>query len=84
MVACKSTSRERWRQVLNEAARIPEKYLLTVDTGISHATIDAMQRAALRVFLPAPIITAFYADNAGSIGTVSELLTELRQAIGHA
>jgi hypothetical protein len=35
MVACKSTAKERWRQILNEAARIPEKYLLTLDSKLN-------------------------------------------------
>ena len=60
MIACKSTAKERWRQVLNEAARIPDKYLLTVDLGLTLPTIRAMTTARLQPFLPEPLIETTY------------------------
>src|SRR5690606_34226989 len=35
MLASKSTCKDRWRQILNEAARIPDKHLLTLEPSIS-------------------------------------------------
>ena len=35
LVACKTTSRERWRQILSEGDRVANKYLLTVDPGLT-------------------------------------------------
>lgn len=82
LVGCKTTARERWRQLLNEAARIPEKCLLTVDEDLSAATVAAMQAAGVQVFLPAPIITARYGTPLdSSLGTVAELVRELRAII---
>lgn len=77
MVACKSTSRERWRQVLTEAERVPEKYLLTLDRGLTRELVGAMRRARLRPFLPAPVISEIYPDFGDNLGTVGELLEEL-------
>jgi hypothetical protein len=82
MVACKSTARERWRQVLNEAVRIPEKHLLTVDGGLTLATVAAMRSAAISVFMPSPIITSRYPSDAWDIGTVGELIERLHATAG--
>jgi hypothetical protein len=60
MVACKSTARDRWRQVLNEASRISEKYFLTLDPNLSPSLIAKIDAANLRLFLPQPIIDAHY------------------------
>ncbi|EJA5030400.1 hypothetical protein MU985_004932 [Salmonella enterica] len=34
MLAYKSTCKDRWRQMLNEAVRIPDKHLLTLESSI--------------------------------------------------
>jgi hypothetical protein len=82
MVACKSTLRDRWRQVLNEARRIREKYLLTVDPHIPLATAESIRRAELRLFIPHQIIVDHYdARFAGDISTVAHLLDLLEQAV---
>lgn len=80
MVACKSVVKERWRQILNEAERIPDKYLLTVDEGLTDATIAAMKASSLRTFIPAPLINVHYAGRSavGDLGTVVELVNDLK------
>ncbi len=82
MVACKSTAKERWRQVLHEAVRIPEKYLLTVDPDLTPSTIEAMIRAGVLPFLPMPVIETNYIGqpSARSLANVADLLARLRQA----
>ncbi|ASD85469.1 hypothetical protein LB105_004113 [Salmonella enterica] len=35
MLASKSTCKDRWRQMLNEAVRISDKHLLTLEPSIS-------------------------------------------------
>ena len=83
MVACKSTSKERWRQVLNEADRIQEKYLLTLDAQLTGPVIIQMTAARLRPFLPAPVIRSSYGaiPERRYLGTVTSLLEELEAAI---
>jgi hypothetical protein len=63
MVACKSTAKERWRQILNEAQRIAPKFLLTLDAALTAPTIEQMVAADLMPFIPLPIISAAYATN---------------------
>ncbi|HJP89176.1 MAG TPA: type II restriction endonuclease [Candidatus Limnocylindrales bacterium] len=79
MVACKSTAKERWRQALEEADRIEEKYFLTLDTKLTDDVIRAMNAKLLRPFLPLPVLDATYAKRVtrGDLRSVAELLDEL-------
>ncbi|HWA15248.1 MAG TPA: type II restriction endonuclease [Gemmatimonadales bacterium] len=83
MVACKSTVRERWGQILKEANRIPEKHLLTVDENLAADVITKMRASNLRVFVPAPIILDHYGTCAASdlLGTVNDLLVDLKATL---
>jgi hypothetical protein len=55
MLASKSTCKDRWRQVLPEAARIWPKHLLTLEPSISVAQTDQMQREQLQLVIPRPV-----------------------------
>ena len=44
MLGAKSTCKDRWRQVLDEAAKIPRKHLLTLEPGISEPRTIQMER----------------------------------------
>jgi hypothetical protein len=52
MLGVKSTSKDRWRQVLTEADRIPSKHLCTLEAGISTKQTDEMVRQNLTLVLP--------------------------------
>ena len=52
MLGVKSSCKDRWRQVLSEADRIPVKHLLTLEPGISENQTDEMQSAMLRLVVP--------------------------------
>ena len=45
MVGLKTTCKERWKQVLREARRIPQKHILTMQKGISAAQLVQMRDA---------------------------------------
>lgn len=52
MLGVKRTCKDRWRQVLSEAARIPNKHLLTLEPGISENQTNEMQAKNLQLVLP--------------------------------
>lgn len=52
MLGAKSTLKDRWRQVLSEAIRIPEKHLLTFAPGISENQTDEMRAKNLQLVIP--------------------------------
>lgn len=52
MLGVKSSCKERWRQVLPEADRIPQKHLLTLETAISVHQTDEMVEKDVQLILP--------------------------------
>lgn len=52
MLGVKSTCKDRWRQVLSEAARIPNKHLLTLEPGISENQTNEMVSNQLQLVVP--------------------------------
>lgn len=59
MLAAKTTARDRWRQVLNEADRIPAKHLLTLQEGVSENQFAEMQAARLQLVVPTDLVSAY-------------------------
>ena len=52
MLGAKSTCKDRWRQVLAEAAKIPRKHLLTLEPGISESQTTQMENSDLQLVVP--------------------------------
>jgi len=52
MLAAKTTCKDRWRQIRNEAKRIPLKHLLTLEPGISENQTSEMQAENVQLVLP--------------------------------
>tara|TARA_B100001939_G_C16946275_1_gene620512 strand:+ start:3251 stop:4486 length:1236 start_codon:yes stop_codon:yes gene_type:complete len=55
MLGVKSTCKDRWRQVLPEAARIERKHLITLEPGISEHQTNEMREMNLQLVLPSPL-----------------------------
>ena len=52
MLASKTTCKDRWRQVLNEADRIRNKYLFTLQPGVSNNQLKEMRSCNLTLVVP--------------------------------
>jgi hypothetical protein len=52
MLGAKTTCKDRWRQVLSEAAKIETKHLLTLEAAISQGQTDEMKAHKLQLVLP--------------------------------
>jgi hypothetical protein len=52
MLAAKTTCKDRWRQVLNEADRIETKHLLTLQEGVSEGQFKEMCEAKVQLVVP--------------------------------
>ena len=82
MLGVKSTCKDRWRQVLAEAARIPDKHLLTLEPGISPNQTDEMRASRLQLVVPTGLHPTFSPSQRRwlmNLGSFIGLLTE-RQA----
>lgn len=60
-LAAKTTCKDRWRQILNEADRLRDstKYLCTLQQGISPAQLKEMIAEKVRLVVPAPYIQSY-------------------------
>lgn len=59
MLGSKTTCKDRWRQVLNEADRIPHKHLFTLQEGISDTQIQEMSDENLTLVVPKESVKTF-------------------------
>lgn len=55
MLAAKSSCKDRWRQVLAEASKIPRKHLVTLEPGISEPQTTQMENSNLQLVVPQSI-----------------------------
>ena len=78
MLAAKTTCRDRWRQVINEADRISQKHLLTLQEGVSESQFREMTQANVRLVVPEPLVGKFPASIRPDLLTLEGFLTELR------
>lgn len=62
MLGAKTTSKDRWRQVLDEADRIPCKHLITLEGAISENQTDQMKTRDLQLVVPLPIQETYTKD----------------------
>lgn len=52
MVGVKTTCKDRWRQVLNEAKRIKQKHIMTIQQGISKKQLAEMKESGVQLVVP--------------------------------
>lgn len=71
-LASKTTCKDRWRQILNEADRIKEKHLFTLQQGISSNQLTEMYNYGVRLVVPAPYIKSFPEDFRAKILSLEE------------
>ena len=80
-LAAKTTCKDRWRQILNEADRLRDrpKYLCTLQQGISAAQMDEMQAENVILVVPKPYIQAYPADRRERIWTLGHFVTYVKE-----
>src|SRR5690606_25468913 len=59
LLASKTTCKDRWRQVLNEADRIKTKHLFTLQQGISKNQLEEMYKYNVCLVVPKPYLNTF-------------------------
>lgn len=78
MLAVKTTCKDRWRQVLNEAARIPHKHLFTLQEGVSENQFDEMTQAGIQLVVPASLHPKYPQAVQTHLLTLESFLAEMR------
>ena len=79
-LAAKTTCKDRWRQVINEANRLRDKpkYLCTLQQGISATQMDEMQEENVILVVPKPYITTYPRDRQDRIWTLAQFIDYVR------
>ena len=78
MLAVKTTCKDRWRQVLNEAARIPGKHLLTLQEGVSENQFREMTESGVRLVVPKSHIKRFHRKIRSELTTLDGFIQDVR------
>lgn len=86
VLGVKTSCKDRWRQVLAEADRIPVKHLLTLEPAITPSQTSEMQHKNVRLVVPAEIQPTYAPMQRGRLLSVSDFVGLLldRQARGDA
>lgn len=72
MLGAKTTVKERWRQMLEEADRIENKHLITLDVAVSTEYTDSMRRHSLQLVVPRPVFGSYTAEQQSWLMDVGE------------
>jgi hypothetical protein len=78
MLGIKTTLKDRWRQVLNEAVRIERKHLLTLQEGVSERQFAEMQEAGLSLVVPDGLRKAYAPEIRPQLISLESFLGDIR------
>ena len=83
-LAAKTTCKDRWRQILNEANRLREenKYLCTMQQGISAAQMDEMETEKVILVVPKAYHAAYPKEKRDRIWTLGKFVNYVREMEG--
>ena len=82
MLGAKSSCKDRWRQVLAEAAKIPRKHLLTLEPGISEQQTTQMANSNLQLVVPKPIQESYTAIQRAWLWNLAEFIRDVEARAG--
>lgn len=74
VLGVKYSCKDRWRQVLAEAQKLNDKYLLTVEAGISLNQTREMQSNGLHLVVPSEIHETYYDEQKSWLTSLAEFL----------
>ena len=79
ILGAKTTCKDRWRQVLTEADRIDEKYLFTLQQGISKNQLKEMHDSHLTLVVPHDYISSFPKEYQREISDLTGFIRMVRK-----
>jgi hypothetical protein len=78
MLAVKTTCRDRWRQVADEADRIKQKHLLTLQEGVSERQFQQMRDANVYLVVPEPLVSKYPKEIRPHLKTLESFIGDVR------
>ena len=70
----KRTCKDRWRQVINEADRIPRKYLFTLQQGVTESQMNEMRAENVVLVVPEEYHSSFPPSTLDNVITLEEFI----------
>jgi len=83
MLASKTTCKDRWRQVLNEADRIPLKHLVTLQQGVSENQYNEMKSAGVILVVPQKLHKRYPEGIRPQLVSLEHFIRETKYICGH-
>jgi len=77
-LGAKTTCKDRWRQIVGEADRIPQKHLFTLQQGISGNQLKEMKSSGVTLVVPKPYLTSFPKEHRQDIWTLDKFVKFVR------
>lgn len=82
-VGIKTTCKDRWRQVLNEAKRVRRKHILTIQQGISVKQLEEMRDSNVCLIVPEKL-RRFYPQVSGmEIMNIDDFVASVQTKLNH-
>lgn len=81
-LAAKTTCKDRWRQVITEAARIPIHHLCTLQQGISTKQLDEMESENVVLVVPQEYIKTYPAAKRDKIWPLHKFIAYVKEKEG--
>lgn len=78
MLGVKTTLKDRWRQILEEADRIENKHLLTLQEGVSEKQFRAMEQAGVQLVVPRSLHERYPRPVRPALLTLEDFLADVR------
>ena len=79
MLGAKTTCKDRWRQVINEADRIWPKHLFTLQPGISKNQLKEMADNQVKLVVPQKNITTYPIEYQSSLSDLSSFIAIIKK-----
>lgn len=83
VLASKTTCKDRWRQIINEADRIKTKHLFTLQQGISKNQLEEMYKYDVCLVVPKPYLTSFPKEFRDKILTLDTFVSHVQTVQQH-
>ncbi len=78
MLGAKSTCKDRWRQILVEASKIPKKHLLTLEPGISVSQTNQMANSHVQLVVPQSIQESYTNDQRTWLWSLADFIRDVK------
>jgi hypothetical protein len=80
LVACKTTFKDRWAQVIKEGKRVGEKHLFTLQKGIAKTQLEEMREANVTVVVPDTYHAGY--PKSPNVLSVAQFFDRIKTALG--